>query len=136
MRPSPELRPTLGDLLAALCVAALAAACAAAFWFHGSAPGGALEAVVSLDGREAERFALTDSPLERTYESRGYTLHVQVSGGEVRVAEADCPTQDCVHTGAIGRAGQSIVCLPARVVIQLERADGGTDEGGVDAVVG
>ena len=32
------------------------------------------------------------------------------------------PTRDCVHTGAISRAGQSIVCLPAQVVVHLEGA--------------
>ena len=45
----------------------------------------------------------------------------------VRVETSDCPTQDCVHTGTITRAGQSIVCLPARIIIQLQggaQADG------------
>ena len=55
-------------------------------------------------------------------------------GGGVRVEESDCPTQDCVHTGTITRAGQSIVCLPARVIIRLE---GGTaDKHAPDVVIG
>lgn len=33
-----------------------------------------------------------------------------------RVSESDCPGRDCVHTGTITRAGQSIVCLPEQVV--------------------
>ena len=45
---------------------------------------------------------------------------------------SDCPTQDCVHTGAITRSGQSIVCLPGRIVIQLE----GGGDGGPDLVIG
>lgn len=57
-----------------------------------------------------------------TYESRGYTLTVAVENGAVRVSESDCPNQDCVHSGAISRAGQSIVCLPARVAVTLEGA--------------
>ena len=48
--------------------------------------------------------------------------------------EADCPTQDCVHTGTITRTGQSIVCLPARIIIRLE---GGTvDKDAPDVVIG
>ena len=62
----------------------------------------------------------------------GYTLHVVLTAEGVWVERSDCPTQDCVHTGHISRSGQSIVCLPARVVIRLE---GGTDSG-VDAVIG
>ena len=50
----------------------------------------------------------------------------------VAVTASDCPGGDCVRTGAITQSGESIVCLPARVVIQLE---GGTDSG-VDAVIG
>ena len=57
---------------------------------------------------------------------------VVLTAENVSVERSDCPTQDCVHTGHISRSGQSIVCLPARVVIQLE---GGTDSG-VDAVIG
>ena len=49
-------------------------------------------------------------------------LTVAVENGAVRVSESDCPNQDCVHSGAISRAGQSIVCLPARVAVTLEGA--------------
>ena len=48
--------------------------------------------------------------------------HGGEDGGAVSVTDSDCPTQDCVHTGAISRAGQSIVCLPAQVVVHLEGA--------------
>ena len=51
-----------------------------------------------------------------------YHLTVRICGGSVRVSESDCPGQDCVRTGSISRAGQSIVCLPAQVVISLESA--------------
>ena len=136
MRRSPKLRPTVWDGLAAVCVIALAVACAAAFWAHGALAQGTLTAVVSMDGKEVDRVDLSrEGGVERTYVSHGYTLHVFAQGSEIRVSQADCPTQDCVHTGFIDQAGQSIVCLPARVVIQLVRTDG-ADGGGVDAVVG
>ena len=49
------------------------------------------------------------------------------------MTDSDCPTQDCVHTGAISRAGQSIVCLPAQVVVHLE---GASVPDAPDAIVG
>ena len=73
------------------------------------------------DGETVERCALCNYE-GGTYESRGYTLTVAVENGAVRVSESDCPNQDCVHSGAISRAGQSIVCLPARVAVTLEGA--------------
>ena len=82
--------------------------------------------MISIDGETVERV-----PLENyqggSYESRGYTVRVAAEDGAVRVAESDCPNQDCVHTGAISRAGQSIVCLPARVAVTLEGASAGYD---------
>ena len=148
MRPFPKLRPTVWDTLVVLCVAVLAVGLAFFQWRGGQSQG--LTAVVSIDGTEAERFApgeLLEQP--RTYTNNGYTLEVacgvwgEVSpwnhvscGGEqgVCVVVSDCPTQDCVHTGTITRSGQSIVCLPARIIIRLE--GGVTDPDAVDAVLG
>ena len=61
-----------------------------------------------------------------------YHLTILLDRDGVRVAESDCPGQDCVHTGTITRAGQSIVCLPEQVVVQLTGGGGG----GPDAVLG
>lgn len=135
MRPSPKLRPTVWDALLAAAILALAALCALSV--RGQGTGEALTAVVSIDGREAERVDLTAAApdTERTYTGSGYTLTVDFCpGGEtgVRVAHADCPNRDCVRTGLITRSGESIVCLPGRIVIRLE--SGGSD--GVDAVLG
>lgn len=145
----PPLRPTAWDGLVVLCVAALALGIAFFQW-RGGASAGELTAVVTIDGAEADRFRPTELLMApRTYSGGGYTLEVcaairgeaspldhQKSGAEagLRVARSDCPTQDCVHTGTITRSGQSIVCLPARIIIRLE---GGTPEdGAVDAVLG
>ena len=56
-----------------------------------------------------------------------YHLTILLDRDGVRVAESDCPGQDCVHTGTITRAGQSIVCLPEQVVVQLTGGGGGPD---------
>ena len=133
MKRSPELKPNLWDILVVLAVVALAAASALTVW-----PGrdsGSLTAVVTADGEELDRFAPADLAAgPRTYTHNGYTLTVTAEGGGLRVAEADCPTQDCVHTGTITRSGQSIVCLPARIVIQL--TGGQPDGDAVDIVIG
>ena len=133
MKRSPELKPNLWDILVVLAVVALAAASALTVW-----PGrdsGSLTAVVTADGEELDRFAPADLAAgPRTYTHNGYTLTVTAEDGGLRVSEADCPTQDCVHTGTISRSGQSIVCLPARIIIQLTGAQ--ADPGGVDVVIG
>lgn len=133
MRQSPKLRPTAPDGLVVLAVVLLAAGLAFFQWRGGQAEG--LTAVVSIDGAEIDRFspeALPES--SRTYANNGYALEVVCGEEGLRVARSDCPTQDCVHTGTITRSGQSIVCLPARIIIRLE--GGAAAPGDVDAVLG
>ena len=131
MSTSPKLRPGIWDALVALTVAVLAVACAWTVW-GGQSENGALTAVVSVDGVETERLALEEA--ERTIQAGGYTLRLRLTETEVWVESSDCPTQDCVHTGHISWSGQSIVCLPARVIVRLE--GGETVDTGVDAVIG
>ena len=131
MSTSPKLRPGIWDALVALTVAVLAVACAWTVW-GGQSENGALTAVVSVDGVETERLALEEA--ERTIQAGGYTLRLRLTETEVWVESSDCPTQDCVHTGHISWSGQSIVCLPARVIVRLE--GGEAVDTGVDAVIG
>lgn len=130
MNTLPKLKPTKADALLALAIALLAALLGARAWFA-PATDGALTVVVSVDGAEAERFPLGDAA--REYTNNGYTVRVEATAEGVRVARADCPTRDCVRTGVISRAGQSIVCLPARVVVTLAGAPSDAD---FDAVAG
>lgn len=89
-----------------------------------------LTLVITVGGQEQSRTPVTqlpDGPV-RIEGRGGYTLTLSPSYSDlpfspewsVRVSDSDCPEQDCVHTGAISRAGQSIVCLPAQVVVYLE----------------
>ena len=117
---SPELRPNRYDALVVLVVLALAAALAVRPFLAARAPqSGALTVVVSADGQELDRLPLAQFGTH-TYANNGYTLTVTATGGAVSVTQSDCPGQDCVHSGAVSRAGQSIVCLPEQVIVTLE----------------
>ena len=116
----PELKFNRYDAVVAVIVALLAVA--VALWFYlPKAQSGDVTVVISTGGRETQRAALKDFA-GTTVSHNGYTLVVSADGDSVWVSDSDCPTQDCVHTGTIARAGQSIVCLPAQVVVHLEGA--------------
>jgi len=121
MKNYPKLTPTKYDALVAAAVLLLSLLLGARLWL-GGADGGALRVVVRADGAELERFPLGETA--RRYTNNGVTLTVTATAEGVRVSQADCPTHDCVRTGTITRAGQSIVCLPARLVVTLEGALG------------
>ena len=127
----PELKFNRYDAVVAAIVALLAVA--VALWFYlPKTQSGELAVVISTGGEEAERVKLNNFT-ETTVTHNGYTLRITADGSGVRVADSDCPTQDCVHTGTITRAGQSIVCLPAQVVVHLE---GAASADAPDAIVG
>lgn len=44
---------------------------------------------------------------------------VEIKDGRVSVTHADCRDQICVHKGEIGAVGESIVCLPNAVVVEV-----------------
>lgn len=116
----PELKFNRYDAVVAAIVALLAVA--VALWFYlPKTQSGELTVVISAGGEETERVKLNNFT-ETTVTHNRYTLRITADGSGVRVADSDCPTQDCVHTGTITRAGQSIVCLPAQVVVHLEGA--------------
>ncbi|MBR2562000.1 MAG: NusG domain II-containing protein [Eubacterium sp.] len=47
----------------------------------------------------------------------------EIRGGQVRMTEADCPDQICVHSKAIDQKGGSIVCLPNHIILRIAEAD-------------
>lgn len=46
------------------------------------------------------------------------TIHIE--HGAISVTQADCPDQICVHQGDIKGPGIPIVCMPNRLVIEIE----------------
>lgn len=49
----------------------------------------------------------------------GGTNLLVIEDGAARIEEASCPDGVCVHIGRIRRNGQSIVCLPNQVVVEI-----------------
>ena len=73
-------------------------------------------------------------PLDEDREIRiGETNVCEIRDGKVRMTEADCPDRSCVRSGAIGRGGGTVVCLPNRVIL---KTTGGEDGEVPDTVAG
>lgn len=83
---------------------------------------GGTTAAVYVDGELYDTYDLSAAviPYEVTIVTeRGYNT-LRISYGAIRVAEADCEGQDCVLQGEIHDSLLPIVCLPHRLVIQIE----------------
>lgn len=119
-RQLPKLKPTVWDALVVALIIALGVIVALGFYGGRRAADGPLSVVVSANGAELARGTLQEMNGTHSYTNRGYTLTVEIADGRVDVTDSNCPGHDCQHSPAITRAGQSIVCLPAQIVIHLE----------------
>lgn len=82
--------------------------------------------VVEVDGKVYGTYALS---VDRTVEIRtgdgGEELNLLViEGGRARVETATCPDGICAAHRPISREGESIVCLPHKVVITVKSSGG------------
>ena len=55
-----------------------------------------------------------------------------IEDSKAYVSDADCPDKLCVNQGKIDKAGQSVICLPHKLVVTIS----GDDMSEVDAIVG
>lgn len=77
------------------------------------------QVVVTVDGKEYGVYELAE---DRTIEIGG-TNRMVIKGGKVKMEWADCPDQICVDHREIGRDGESIICLPNKIVITVKSED-------------
>lgn len=77
-------------------------------------------AVIYVDGKKYKEVKLGEDLFYEieTEQARGYNLIV-IDGYDITMKEADCFDQICVRQGIIFKIGQSIVCLPNRVFIEI-----------------
>ena len=48
------------------------------------------------------------------------TNTVVIKDGVVYMSDASCKNQICVNTGKISKKGESIICLPNKVIVEIE----------------
>lgn len=70
----------------------------------------------------------TDAEI-RIGEDEDYNVLI-ISEGKAQISEASCPDKLCVKQGAIQYDGQSIICLPHKLVIEIK----GGESSDIDAV--
>lgn len=85
---------------------------------------GGRTAVIYQNGREIVRVDLSSVTQSYTIPLDGNVILVEP--GSIRMQSADCPDQICVHQGVLRDAGR-IVCLPNRVLIEMEHTKDAPD---------
>lgn len=74
---------------------------------------------VSVDGTEIMTLDLNRNDDIVIESGNGQTNHLIIEDGKAFLTEASCPDKLCVRQGTISETGQSIVCLPNRVIVTI-----------------
>ena len=78
---------------------------------------GANRGIVKIEGAIQDTYNLSE---EGEYEINGGTNVLLIRNGKASMLEADCPDQLCVHQKPIALNRESIICLPNKVVVEIE----------------
>jgi hypothetical protein len=79
-------------------------------------------AVVTLDGEEVARLPLGTDDQTDIHSEYG-THRVVVRNGTVSVTEAPCQDLICVHHAPVSCVGETIICLPCKLVVTVMDGD-------------
>lgn len=105
-----------GDLLAVILVVAMTLMTAVFFLPKNTSSESAVVQIYQ-DGRLVKESSLDEDQTIRI--TGAYSNTVEIRDGKAAITETDCPGADCAHSGWIGSAGRSIVCLPNRVEVRI-----------------
>lgn len=108
-------------LIAVLAVIALASYAGIGFYQGANTKNGV--AVVTIDGGEYGRYPLAVDTTEEIELPDGSYNVLEIKDGEADITDASCPDGICVNHRAVSKQGQSIVCLPNKVVVEIENGE-------------
>lgn len=88
-------------------------------------------ASVKIDGRETERYSLSENITVEilTGENDGQSNTLVIENGKAYISEASCPDKICAGHKPVSYKGETIVCLPHKVIIEIvsDSPDNGLD---------
>lgn len=87
-------------------------------------------AVIKVQGKVVMTVDLYQGENKDTFtlEGKHYPETVEVENGSIRIIESPCPDQICVKRGWIDTPGESIICVPNEIVIDIESGKNSIDE--------
>ena len=91
--------------------------------------------VVEQDGKVIKKLPM-DKDTEYVVHYGGHYNTIVIKDGKAYMKDADCQDQICVHMHPIEKEGQTIICLPHRLFLELESHDDKKkDDDAIDKVV-
>lgn len=81
-----------------------------------------LVAIIKINGQEVDRFDLdegSEQEIKTYHPNPGQYNIIEKNGDQIRIKEDNSPDQVGVKTGWISRPGQTAICLPHGLIIEV-----------------
>lgn len=102
-------------ILVIVCVAG------AAFLMHHFIGGKGASCVnIKVDGKITGTYSLSE---DKEIKINNGSNILRIKNGKASMTEADCPDQLCVHQKAVSLNNESIICLPNKVVAEVQSSE-------------
>lgn len=80
------------------------------------------EAVVYLEGEEQGRYSLKENATVKI-QAQGENYNIlEIKDGKAEIKEASCPDKICVNHRPVDKRGESLVCLPNKITVEIENS--------------
>lgn len=74
--------------------------------------------IITVNGEDCQEYKLNEDIEKRISTKFGENI-IQIKDGKVSVISADCSDKICQHHKAISKTGETIVCLPHKLVVEI-----------------
>ena len=104
--------PNFYDILLALVILGLSIGSLA--WVKTTNSEGDKKAIIYRDSEVLQEILLIESKKVQIN-----NMEFIIDKGRIKVSQSDCPHKICAHTGFISNPGQTIVCVPNKVLVEI-----------------
>ena len=79
-------------------------------------------AEITIGGKFYKKIPLSEHSGEDIIEikSGNHINKIKIVNNKLSIVEANCPDSLCIHQGEILKVGQSVVCLPNKVMVEIK----------------
>lgn len=76
------------------------------------------ELLITCNGEKFGSYSLAEDR-EIVIDRNDHINKVTIKNGVVSMSFSDCHGQDCIHQGEIDKSGETVICLPNKVVLEI-----------------
>lgn len=89
--------------------------------------------VITIDGNIYGSYPLDQNKEIEVKTERGSNT-IKIEAGKVYMEEADCPDKYCVMQGKISHSSETLICLPHKLVVEVEFLERKSEQQRIDVI--